>query len=119
MSHTPVLSWWPPHNLLHGSRNRRVVSLRGALRHVGEPESQVMQSTFRSLMTSTLAIGLGVVCLRAQAPDQPRATFRSAADLVSIQASVRDKHGRPLEGLKASDFEVRDNGQPSSILSLR
>ena len=78
-----------------------------------------MQSTFRSLITSTLAIGLGVVCLRAQAPDQPRATFRSAADLVSIQASVRDKHGRPLEGLKASDFEVRDNGQPSSILSLR
>src|SRR5262249_20602317 len=40
-------------------------------------------------------------------------------DLVSIQASVRDKHGRPLQGLKASDFEVRDNGQPRSILSLR
>jgi VWFA-related protein len=51
--------------------------------------------------------------------DQPRTTFRSAVDLVSIQASVRDKHGRPLPGLKASDFEVRDNGQPRSILSLR
>lgn len=79
-----------------------------------------MQSTFRFLIASTSAATLAVVCLQAQAPgDQPRATFRSAADLVSIQASVRDKHGRPLEGLKASDFEVRDNGQPSSILSLR
>jgi VWFA-related protein len=38
---------------------------------------------------------------------------------VSIQASVRDKRGRPLGGLTSADFEVRDNGQPRSILSLR
>jgi VWFA-related protein len=61
-----------------------------------------------------------MLSVHAQSPvDQPRATFRSAVDLVSIQASVRDKHGRPLPGLKASDFEVRDNGQLRSILSLR
>jgi VWFA-related protein len=72
------------------------------------------------LIASTLAVGIGAVFLQAQSPaDQPRATFRSAVDLVSIQASVRDKHGRPLQGLTAKDFEVRDNGQPRSILSLR
>jgi VWFA-related protein len=80
-----------------------------------------MVSSFsRSAVASAVAAGLTVCSLQGQSPtDQQRATFRSAVDLVSIQASVRDKHGRPLPGLKASDFEVRDNGQPRSILSLR
>jgi Ca-activated chloride channel homolog len=71
----------------------------------------------------TVLIMLGLlagVSVRAQDPvEQPRPTFRSSADLVSIQASVRDKRGRPLGGLTTADFEVRDNGQPRSILSLR
>jgi VWFA-related protein len=63
---------------------------------------------------------LGGVSVHAQDPAAaPRPTFRSSADLVSIQASVRDKRGRPLGGLTSADFEVRDNGQPRSILSLR
>jgi VWFA-related protein len=45
--------------------------------------------------------------------------FRSAVDLVTIQASVRDGHGRVVSGLKTTDFEVRDNGQLRPILSLR
>src|SRR3954447_2029155 len=74
----------------------------------------------RQAVASAIVAGLAVSSVHAQSQaDQPRPTFRSAVDLVSIQASVRDKHGRPLPGLKASDFEVRDNGQPRSILSLR
>jgi VWFA-related protein len=72
----------------------------------------------RFAIASAVAAAL-TVSTHAQSQDQPRATFRSAVDLVSIQASVRDKHGRPLPGLKASDFEVKDNGQLRSILSLR
>jgi VWFA-related protein len=53
------------------------------------------------------------------AGDQPERTFRSAVDLVTIQASVRDKRGRVVSGLTAADFEVRDNGQLRQILSLR
>jgi VWFA-related protein len=38
---------------------------------------------------------------------------------VTIQASVRDARGRPLRGLTAGDFEVRDNGQLRPTLSVR
>jgi VWFA-related protein len=50
---------------------------------------------------------------------QSQQTFRSSVDVVTIQASVRDKRGRPLKGLTQRDFEVRDNGQLRPILSLR
>jgi VWFA-related protein len=52
-------------------------------------------------------------------PQTAQATFRSSLDLVSIQTSVRDRRGRPLSGLTTADFEVRDNGQVSPILSFR
>jgi Ca-activated chloride channel family protein len=74
----------------------------------------------RSLAALTVFGVLGGVSVRAQDPvERAHTTFKSSADLVSIQASVRDKHGRPLGGLTTADFEVRDNGQPRSILSLR
>jgi VWFA-related protein len=49
----------------------------------------------------------------------PAQTFRTAVDLVTIQASVHDARGRVLSGLTAADFEVRDNGQLRPILSFR
>jgi VWFA-related protein len=58
--------------------------------------------------------------LAAQGPsDQPQQTFRASADVVTIQASVRDAHGRMLTGLTPADFEIRDNGELRQILSLR
>lgn len=45
--------------------------------------------------------------------------FRSAADVVTIQASVKTTRGRPVTGLTLAQFEVRDNGQSRPILSLR
>jgi VWFA-related protein len=64
--------------------------------------------------------GLGVMTPRAQEPPSPQQeTFRSAVDLVTIQASVKDARGRVVSGLTTTDFEVRDNGQLRPILSLR
>jgi len=51
--------------------------------------------------------------------DRPQQTFRASVDVVTIQASVRDARGRPVRGLTANDFEVRDNGQLRPMLSLR
>jgi len=78
-----------------------------------------MRATVKFLIASLLAT-LGAASMSAQAPvETPRPTFRSSTDLVSIQASVRDKRGRPLSGLTPADFEVRDNGQLRPVVSLR
>jgi VWFA-related protein len=64
--------------------------------------------------------GLAVTSPRAQeASTPPRQAYRSAVDVVTIQASVRDARGRVVSGLTTTDFEVRDNGQLRPILSLR
>ena len=57
--------------------------------------------------------------LAAQPSGEPVQRFRSSTDVVTIQAAVRNGRGRPLPGLTAADFEVRDNGQLRPVLSLR
>jgi len=57
--------------------------------------------------------------LGAQSPATPQQIFRSAVDLVTIQASVRDAHGRVVQGLTRGDFEVRDNGQVRPVIEFR
>jgi Ca-activated chloride channel homolog len=72
-----------------------------------------------------LAVGIGIIggmmaaTGRAQEAPAQSLTFRSVTDLVTIQASVRDARGRVVSGLTSNDFEVRDNGLPRPILSLR
>jgi VWFA-related protein len=74
----------------------------------------------RILLALAVMTSLAGVSLLAQAPvHRPQSTFRSSVDLVSIQASVRDRRGRPMKGLTTADFEVRDNGEARPILSMR
>jgi VWFA-related protein len=47
----------------------------------------------------------------------PTQVFRAEVQGVSITASVRDGH-RPVTGLTADDFDLRDNGVPQRISSL-
>lgn len=47
-----------------------------------------------------------------QQPAPPR--FRVAVDAVSVDALVT-RGGRPVSGLSANDFEVRDNGVPQQV----
>jgi len=64
------------------------------------------------------AVSVGPVA--AQIPvEEPRLTFKASADVVTIQASVRDGRGRVVSGLTPADFEIRDNGEVRQILSLR
>jgi VWFA-related protein len=78
-----------------------------------------MKSNYCALVVMcVLALAPGP--LSAQTPAEPTGqTFRSSADVVTIQASVRDARGRMLNGLTSGDFEIRDNGELRQILSLR
>jgi len=53
----------------------------------------------------------------AVSQQEPRATFRTGADVVAVEASVR-RDKRPVTGLKTSDFELLDNGVPQQISDL-
>ena len=57
--------------------------------------------------------------MSAQSAETPPHIFRSAVDLVTIQASVRDGRGRVVQGLTRADFEVRDNGQLRPLIDFR
>lgn len=46
----------------------------------------------------------------AQKPSDQPGSLRSETRLVTVDVSVRDKHGNPVRGLKASDFRIFDNG---------
>jgi Ca-activated chloride channel family protein len=62
---------------------------------------------------------LGPLSAQSTGIQPPPPTFRASADVVTIQASVRDGSGRVLSGLTRADFEIRDNGELRQILSLR
>ena len=52
-----------------------------------------------------------------QSGDQP--VFRSAVDLVSVAAVVRDKRGRVMRSLTREDFELIDAGQRRPFIDFR
>ncbi len=74
------------------------------------------------ISNTTCVIALGAALLSTQAPapvpqQEPSATFRSGADVVSVEAAVR-RDKRPVTGLKASDFVLLDNGVAQEVSDL-
>jgi VWFA-related protein len=70
---------------------------------------------------SALLVAASAAPVAAQELDaqQPVQVFRASADVVTIQASVKDRRGRVVRGLTPADFEIRDNGEIRQIVSLR
>jgi VWFA-related protein len=50
-----------------------------------------------------------------QAPVQSGATFKTTTRLVVQNIFVKDKDGKPIEGLTAKDFVITEDGQPQDI----
>jgi VWFA-related protein len=59
-------------------------------------------------------------CLAGQAPaGQGHLTFRGGIDLVAMTAVVRDRAGRPVQGLSRADFELFDAGSRRTIVDVK
>ena len=82
------------------SRTRRLRPFPGVL------------SFLAALLSPPLA-GLG----GAQAP-KPPPTFPSVVELVTVDAVVLDRDGRPVPGLTRDDFVVKEGGRPRDIVSF-
>lgn len=78
---------------------------------------------------ATAALALALVCAPSvaspqdtfsQTPNQtPKPTFRSAVDLVSVAAVVRDRKGRFARNLRREDFVVEEGGARRTIIDFR
>lgn len=78
-----------------------------------------MRPVFYVTGAMVLAVMLPASIAGQEAPPapQPAPVFRAAADAVTVDASVqRDR--RPVAGLKASDFELLDNGVRQEITEV-
>jgi VWFA-related protein len=65
---------------------------------------------------------VGSICLAAvlAAQDIPASnqTFRTGVDVIQIDVTVLDKDRRPIRGLTAGDFVVKEDGRPQRIVAV-
>lgn len=54
----------------------------------------------------------------AQDATPPQLTYRAGIDVVQVDVSVLDKDRRPVQGLKAGDFVVREDGKVRAIAAF-
>src|SRR5690242_21892725 len=63
-----------------------------------------------------ISTALPAALVRAQDQDE---VVRVRSDEVRLDVVVKDKKGRPIRDLKASDFEILEDGVPQKVESFR
>jgi VWFA-related protein len=64
-------------------------------------------------------VALAALVLVAGAAARAQERFPAQAETVSVDVAVVDEEGRPVEGLQATDFAVRVDGQPRPVQLAR
>jgi Ca-activated chloride channel family protein len=80
-----------------------------------------MESRMRMLVATACSFILAwpAIEVAAQQKQDPRLVFRTRVERVTLAATVRDRRGRPVTTLSATDFTLIDNGQPRQILEFQ
>jgi len=68
----------------------------------------------KSLISTLLTMMLLPVTAQQPAAQAP-VTFKANSNLVIVNVSAKDKGGLPVEGLKAEDFTVLEDGKPQKV----
>jgi VWFA-related protein len=75
-------------------------------------------------MTSGLWSPLQTLVAQGQSPSAPPASlqrapvFRGGVNIILVDVDVRDKDGSAIKGLKAADFDLREDGKPQEIVTF-
>jgi VWFA-related protein len=73
---------------------------------------------FSAAMFGALLLLDGSVRVASQDRSTPQSSFRSGVELVYVDVSVLDSDRRPVRGLEASDFVVREDGRVRPIAAF-
>jgi Ca-activated chloride channel family protein len=77
-----------------------------------------MSVRFSSLHSFTALASLALITAFDPAARAQQPSFKSSAERVTVAVVARDRHGRPMTGLTASDFEILEDGQRRSIVDF-
>jgi VWFA-related protein len=80
-----------------------------------QPRTQKGQRTQRRLALFVSVVSFVSLASAPTAQQTAPPVFRSGARLIVQTVSVKDKDGRPVEGLAASDFIVSEDGEPQTV----
>jgi VWFA-related protein len=84
-----------------------------------------MRNILKAAVSSVVALmflGVAWSAPLAQSPPAPAApetTIKTTTEEVVLDVVVRDKHGKPVNNLKADDFQITDNGEKRTVKSFR
>ena len=78
-----------------------------------------MKALFSLLLITSFALPPALVCGQTSTPQDQEDVVRVRSNEVRLDVVVKDKKGRPIRDLKASDFEVLEDGTPQKVESFR
>ena len=70
---------------------------------------------FRVVILFMLCASIGLAQQQQPQTQTPQATFKTTTRLIVQSVFVKDKDGKPIEGLTAKDFVITEDGQPQDI----
>ena len=71
--------------------------------------------SLRVVVAFMLCASVGLAQQQQPQTQTPQATFRATTRLIVQSVFVKDKDGKPIEGLTAKDFVITEDGQPQDI----